>query len=110
MHLRDATISDIPHLGTLFLAAFRDDLDYDAVYPWRATVPGDFAQLMTAEIRQMFLQGKGRFLVVETDQLRVVGCAFWTRKGSSPAAMAIRARNDSTLKGAGSLAWRRTTP
>lgn len=103
MHIRDATISDIPHLSALFVTAFRDDPDYDTAYPWRASAPDDFARLMTAEITHKFLQGKGRFLVVETDQGQVVAWACWTRIGSSTAAKRIRAGNDSVLKGAGSF-------
>lgn len=108
MHIRDATISDIPHLSALFVTAFSDDPDYESAYPWRASAPDDFARLMTAEIMQMFLQGKRRFLVVETQQGQVVAWACWTRIGSSTAAERIRAENDSVLKGAAdSFPWGR---
>lgn len=99
MQIRDATISDIPHLAALFITAFSDDPDYETAYPWRSSAPDDYAQLMTAEIMQMFLKGQGRLLVVETEQRQVVAWACWTRKGSSAAAGRIRAENDSLLKG-----------
>lgn len=99
MQIRDATVSDIPHLSALFFTAFRDDPDYDAAYPWRVSAPDDFAKLVTADITQTFLKGQGRFLVIETEQQQIVGCACWTRKGSSAAAGRIRAENDSVLKG-----------
>lgn len=99
MLVRDATISDIPHLVALFLTAFSEDPDYETAYPWRASAPDDYAQLMTAEITQIFLRGQGRFLLVETEQRQIVAWACWTRKGSSAAAGRIRAENDSVLKG-----------
>lgn len=98
MQIRDATINDIPRLADIFITAVREDPDYDTAYPWRSSAPDDFAQLMTAEIVQMFLQGQGRFLLVETGQREVVAWACWTRKGSSAAAERIRAENDSVLK------------
>lgn len=56
---------------------------------------------MTAEITNKFLQGEGRFLVIETEaeQRMVVAWACWTRIGTSAAAMKIRAQSDSVLKG-----------
>lgn len=99
MQIRDATINDIPHLAALFITAFHEDPDYDAAYPWRISEPDDFAQLMTADITKMYLQGHGRFLVGENEQRQIVAWACWTRKGSSAAAGRIRAENDSVLKG-----------
>lgn len=99
MHVRDATISDIPHLAALFLTAFSEDPDFETAYPWRASAPDEYTQLMNAEITRLFLHGQGRFLLVETEQQKIVAWACWTRKGSSAAAERIRAENDSVLKG-----------
>lgn len=103
MQIRDATIRDIPHLAALFLTAFSEDPDYETAYPWRTSAPDEYVELMTAEITQMFLQGQGRFLLIETEQRQIVAWACWTRKGSSAAAGRIRAENDSVLKGVASL-------
>lgn len=97
MQIRDATISDIPRLASLWFNAFTTLPDFNTVYPWRLAAPGDFRRLMTQQITDTFLQGAERYLVVEIDG-QVVAWTSWTRKGSSDAARAIRAQNKSVLK------------
>lgn len=102
MQIRDANISDIPHLTELWLEAIHEIPEYDTVYPWRTSAPAEFRRVTRAEITNTFLRGEERYLVVETtdtEQRQIIAWASWTRNGSSAAARKIRSQNDSLLKG-----------
>lgn len=107
MHMRDATLRDIPRLVEIWITAFLADSSYDAVYPWRHERPDDFQRLYAKNITTAFLQGSQRYLVVETDvvngngrsETEIVGWTSWTRNGSSQAAQKIRANNKTVVKG-----------
>lgn len=101
MQVRDANISDIPHLTELWLEAIHEIPKYGTVYPWGISDPVEFRRVMMAEITDIFLRGKERYLVVETtdtEQRQITAWASWTRNGSSAAARKIRSQNDSLLK------------
>lgn len=111
MHIRDATLSDIPCLVEIWLIAFRTEPDYKVTFPWRNEFPDDYKRLWTTRFTAAFLEAEERYLVVETavvdgngvSRLEITGWTSWTRKGSSQAAEKIRADNNSFLKGKGDL-------
>lgn len=110
MHIREATIDDIPRLTELWLAACGTHSAFDTLFPCRIEAPEDFRLMIAEDILDSFLQGEERYLVVETEteQRQVVAWASWTRMGSSDVAAKIRAQSDSVMKGASPfLPWGR---
>lgn len=107
MHIRDATLDDIPRIAELWITAFSGDPDYDALFPWRPEFPADYQRLWTTKITATFLRGEERYLVVEAavaddnggSRAEVVAWASWSRRRGSWATGKIHVDNDGVLKG-----------
>lgn len=107
MHMREATLADIPRLAEIWSIAFLKDAFYDTIFPHRSEFLVDYRNMWTRKLQGRFLQLGERYLVVETDVVdtngqsrkEITGWASWKRMGSSKAAEKIVADGECILRG-----------
>lgn len=113
MHIREATLADIPRLAEIWSIAFFDDAFYNTIFPRRREFLDDYRNMWTKKLQKRFLQLGEQYLVAETDvvdtngrsRTEVTGWASWTRMGSSKAAEKIAADGESILRGEYRTSW-----
>lgn len=107
MHLREATLADIPRLAEIWSIAFSTDPFYDTIFPRRNEFLDDYRKMWTTKLHKRFLLPGEQYIVVETDvmdtngksQTEVTGWASWKRMGSSKTAQKISADRECILRG-----------
>lgn len=107
LHMRAATLADIPRLAEIWAIAFLDDSFYNAIFPRRSEFMADYRAMWTRKLQKRFLGLGEWYIVVEVDVVdaggqsrrEIAGWASWKRMGSSKAAEKITADNESFLKG-----------
>lgn len=107
MHLREATLADIPRLAEIWSIAFHTDPFYDTIFPHRSEFFDDYRNMWTTKLHKRFLQLGEQYIVVETDVMdtngksrtEVTGWASWKRMGSSKTAQKISADRECILRG-----------
>lgn len=107
MHMREATLADIPRLAEIWSIAFLKDTFYNTIFPHRSEFLVDYRNMWTRKLQGRFLQLGERYLVVETDVVdtdgqsrkEITGWASWKRMGSSKAAEKIVADSECILRG-----------
>lgn len=107
LHMRAATLADIPRLAEIWAIAFLDDPFYNTIFPWRSEFMDDYRAMWTRKLQKRFLGPGEWYIVVEVDVVdaggqsrrEIAGWASWKRMGSSKAAEKIAADNETFLKG-----------
>lgn len=107
LHMRVATLADIPRLAEIWAIAFLDDPFYNTIFPRRSEFMADYRVMWARKLQKRFLGPGEWYIVVEVDVVdaggqsrrEIVGWASWKRMGSSKAAEKIAADNESFLKG-----------
>ena len=98
MHLRPATLADLPATASMSVDAFWNDELYVYTNPWRTRYPDDFRDSFLRRNRRRYWSPDFICHVAVTDPGdeghrsggRVVGYAVWERKGTSEEAKAWR--------------------
>lgn len=107
IHIREATLADIPRLAEIWSIAFDNDTFYNVIFPRRVEFRDDYRNMWTTRLRRRFLGLGERYLVAETDveeangrsRKEIVGWASWFRMGSSEAAQKVLQEREDILRG-----------
>lgn len=107
LHMRAATLADIPRLAEIWAIAFLNDPFYNAIFPHRSEFLVDYHKMWVTKLQKRFLQPGDWYIVVEVDVVdasgrprkEIAGWASWKRMGSSKAAEKAAADNHCFLKG-----------
>lgn len=68
MHIRPATIKDIPRIAQIGATAFAQEPIYARFFPWRAQYPLDFLRFFQEDITKMLMAPGEVVMVAETDE------------------------------------------
>lgn len=113
LHMRAATLADIPRLAEIWAIAFLDDAFYNTIFPRRSEFMADYRAMWARKLKKRFLGLGEWYIVVEAEvvdasgqsRMEIAGWASWKRMGSSKAAEKIAADNECFLKGVCEVGW-----